>query len=278
MGSDDFAGDKKASESKLIREADTFHTTNVFRQGDILIKETGPWAASVHSLLQHLESVGFNAAPKVVETGFDAQGREKLTFILGEFIDPGPWSQEACYKIGVLLRELHQATQSYSPPKDAMWQEWFGRHLGDPTVFGHCDFASWNIVSRKGLPIALIDWEYAGPVDPLVELAQACWLNAKLHDDIVAEIEDLPSVSVRGEHLKAILDGYMLSSSQRADFVTKIIEFVVHATANEANVAKLRIDTPLTQIDKQVPWALAWRARAAAWLLANQQTLQKAIN
>jgi len=33
--------------------------------------------------------------------------------------------------------------------------------------------------------VALIDGELAGPVDPLVELAQACWLNAKLDDDVV---------------------------------------------------------------------------------------------
>jgi len=30
------------------------------------------------------------------------------------------------------------------------------------------------------MPVALIDWEFAGPAEPLVELAQTCWLNAKL--------------------------------------------------------------------------------------------------
>jgi aminoglycoside phosphotransferase (APT) family kinase protein len=35
-------------------------------------------------------------------------------------------------------------------------------------------------------PVAFINWETAGPVDPLVELAQLTWLNAKLHDDILA--------------------------------------------------------------------------------------------
>mgnify|MGYP000462372643 CR=1 FL=1 len=60
------------------------------------------------------------------------------------------------------------------------------------------------------MPYALIDWEYAGPVDPLVELAQACWLNAKLHDDVVAEIEGLPSLAEHAQQLRAILDGYEL--------------------------------------------------------------------
>jgi hypothetical protein len=39
-------------------------------------------------------------------------------------------------------------------------------------VIGHCEVASWNVVARDGLPIALIDRETAGPVDPLAELAQ----------------------------------------------------------------------------------------------------------
>jgi hypothetical protein len=42
--------------------------------------------------------------------------------------------------------------------------------------------------------VALIDWEWAGPVDPRIELAEVCWANAGLHDDIVAEREGLPSL------------------------------------------------------------------------------------
>jgi aminoglycoside phosphotransferase (APT) family kinase protein len=65
---------------------------------------------------------------------------------------------------------------------------WFGRALGGAErVIGHYDVAPWNIVARGGRAEALIDSDRAGPVDPLVELAQACWLNAKLHDDLVAE-------------------------------------------------------------------------------------------
>ena len=41
------------------------------------------------------------------------------------------------------------------------------------------DNAPWNIVARDGMPVAFIDWETAGPVDPLVELAQLAWLNAQ---------------------------------------------------------------------------------------------------
>jgi hypothetical protein len=53
--------------------------TAVSRYGKVVIRETGPWARSVHSLLLHLQEVGFAGAPRVVGDGFDGQGREILT-------------------------------------------------------------------------------------------------------------------------------------------------------------------------------------------------------
>jgi hypothetical protein len=55
---------------------------------------------------------------------------------------------------------LHRATASFRPPPGALWFPWHGRDLGGPgIVIGHCDAAPWNIVARRGLPVALIDWE-----------------------------------------------------------------------------------------------------------------------
>ena len=172
--------------------------TTVHRRGSVVIRDTGPWTPAVHTLLRHLEDVGFTAAPRLVGAGLDQDGRETLTFIEGESTPPGPWSLEAAAALGDLLRNLHQATSTFRAPADAVWFPWHGRDLGDPgKVIGHCDVAPWNIVARDGMPVALIDWETAGPVDPLVELAQLCWLNAKLHDDIIAEREHLPPLAER---------------------------------------------------------------------------------
>jgi hypothetical protein len=51
-------------------------------------------------------------------------------------------------------------------------------------------------------------------VDPVVELAQMCWLNAKLHDDIVAKREHLPPLADRAPQLAAIVDAYGLTVRQ----------------------------------------------------------------
>ena len=263
--------------TETLQLATAFHRKAVFRRGKMLIKDADTATPAVHALLKHLEQAGFEAAPRVLGTGFDEQERETLSFIEGEFLT-GPWSLEASFEVGALLRRLHQATAHFTAPANAQWKPWFGRRLGTPSSFGHCDFAPWNIVVRNATPYALIDWEDAGPIDPLVELAQACWLNAKLHDDRVAELEGLPNVNTRAQQLRAVVEGYGLAKYERVGFVDNIAEFVIFATAAEADAANIKIDTPLDKLDAQVPWALAWRARSAAWITKNRRVLQNALS
>lgn len=248
--------------------------TPVHRRGQVVLRGAGPWTATVHTLLRHLEDAGFRGAPRVVGSGFDERGRETLSYIPGEFTQPGPWSLEGAAGVGRLLRELHDATVSYRPPPGAVWRPWFGRALGGPErIIGHCDVAPWNIVARDGLPVALIDWDVAGPVDPLVDLAQACWLNAKLHDEQVAALEGLPPIDERARQLRAIVDAYGLTAVQRRGFLDLIVEFAVHDTAEQAIEVNVQPDSP----GPGPLWGLAWRARSAAWMLRNRRTLENAL-
>ena len=84
----------------------------VYRRGDVVVRECGPWAATVHSLLRHLEEVGFRGVPRVVGTGFDPDGRETLSYIEGDFTHPGPWTLDGAAAVGQMVRELHEATAS----------------------------------------------------------------------------------------------------------------------------------------------------------------------
>ncbi|MDR2983541.1 MAG: aminoglycoside phosphotransferase family protein, partial [Nocardiopsaceae bacterium] len=104
--------------------------TAVHRRGDIVLRETGPWTPAVHALLRHLESEGFAAAPRLVGSGIDVDGREVLTYIEGEFVQPGPWTVDGAVALGSMLRDLHQATNTFRPEPDAVWYPWHGRHLG----------------------------------------------------------------------------------------------------------------------------------------------------
>ena len=91
------------------------------RRGGIVARQTGPWGSTVHSLLRYLERVGFEAAPRVVGGGFDEQGREVLTYVEGDVINPRPWTNDGIARLGELLRHLHDIIRSdptKTPPGD----------------------------------------------------------------------------------------------------------------------------------------------------------------
>ena len=106
--------------------------TEVSRDGDIVYRGTGPWAPAVHALLRHLESVGFEGAPRVVGSGFDEKGREVLGYIDGDVVHPRPWGASAFAELGRLLRRLHEATSTFTLPDDAVWRRWHARAKTSP--------------------------------------------------------------------------------------------------------------------------------------------------
>lgn len=249
--------------------------TVVSRRGGTVFRKAGPWSGTVIRLLRHLREAGFEAAPRVVGTGFDALGRETVSFIEGDFVHPGPWPDEALFAIGSLLGRLHEATASFEVPEDAVWRSWFGRDLqgGSKRVIGHCDTGPWNIVARNAVPVALIDWEEAGPVDRHVELAQACWLNAQLHDDDIATRVGLASPEARARQARLLLDGYGLSHAERVGFVDVIIAFAVHDAADQAVQANVTMEST----SAEPLWAVAWRTRAASWMLRHRPMLERVL-
>jgi aminoglycoside phosphotransferase (APT) family kinase protein len=230
----------------------------------------------VHALLRYLENVGFAAAPQVIGSGFDALGRETVAYIDGSFVHPHAWPDESLVAIGHLLRALHDATAKFQAPENAVWRAWCGRELNASgrRVYGHCDLGPWNIVARLEKPVAFIDWEVAGPVDPLVEFAQACWLNVQLHDDDIAERQSLPSALTRARQMRLMADSYGLAARERALLVDTMIIYAVHDAADQAIQVPVTPDTT----DATPLWGLAWRARAAAWMLRNRLLLERALS
>jgi hypothetical protein len=251
------------------------------RRADVVYREAGQWSSTVLALLRHLEDAGFAGSPRVIGSGFAADGREMVSYLPGASPQPCAWSEDAVAGVGELLRDLHAAAATFIPPADAVWKEWFGRELpGSRPVIGHCDTGPWNIIARDGKPAALIDFEFAGPVDAVQELAQAAWLNAQLHDDDVAGRHGLPDLPARARQLRLILDGYGLPARQRCDFVDKMITFAVHSARAEAVQAGVTLQTTsaVTRTGYPFAWAIAWRVRSASWMLTNRSGLQRAIS
>jgi hypothetical protein len=247
--------------------------TTVVRQGDVVLRPVAPWTATIHALLRHLEAVGFTGAPRMVGDGYDHQGNEVVRYIEGQLVHPGAWSDDGVSRVGELLRELHDATSTFVPPEQAAWQPCYFRSTAPDAIIGHCDTGPWNIVAKEGIPVALVDWEYAGPTSRWDDIAQAAWLNAQLHDDDVAERNGLPSADARARQLRYFLEGYRMPKPDRRGFVGRMIEYAIRDSAKEASEAGVTRDSS----DIAPLWAVAWRARSAAWMIRNRSLLQGEI-
>ena len=254
--------------------------SSVIRRGDVVHRSGGSWSSSVLAFLRHLEEVGFAGSPRVVGSGFDDKGNETLTFVDGASPHPHAWSADGVWQLGSMLADLHRAAESFSPPPDAVWQDWFGRPLGDISrSFGHGDLGQWNVIARDGMPVGFIDWDTAGPCDPVWEVAQTAWLNAQLfHDELADELE-LGSARERAQRLAAFIDGYGLGRDDRAGLVDKMVEFAVRAAEHEAVEHRIRPDTTAGVADDGYPfaWGMAWRIRSAAWMLENRSLLERGL-
>ena len=155
---------------------------SVVRVGDTVRRPVRPWSAAVEALLLHLESVGFDAAPRFL--GRDDRGRQVLSYVDGEVpLPPYPaWSMtdRALHDLGRLVRRLHQATASFDVTGVSGWStEW-----GDPDggrLVCHNDLFPENVVFRDGRVVALIDFDMASPGRPFWDVAIAAQEWAPLH-------------------------------------------------------------------------------------------------
>jgi aminoglycoside phosphotransferase (APT) family kinase protein len=150
--------------------------------------------------------------------------------------------------------------------------------MSDP-VIGHCDAGPYNVVARDGCPIALVDWELAGPVDRLGDLALCGWLNAQLHEAAFSNAGDLPDVEMRAQQLRALLDGYGLESQQRSGLIGVMIEMIIRSAHDRASRFSVTPHTIMAVSPEGFPfgWDIAWRVGAANWILAHRQVLEAVI-
>ena len=92
---------------------------SVVRIGDTVRRTPSEATPAVHDLLHHLETKGFDGAPRAL--GFDEDGREVLTFIDGHVSLDDAWPDVLREDSGLvavvhLLMRFHDAIADYAPP------------------------------------------------------------------------------------------------------------------------------------------------------------------
>jgi Phosphotransferase enzyme family len=185
-----------------------FGLTGVERVGETIRRDTGPWTPAVHALLRHLESVGFEEAPRVL--GLDEHGREVLTYVEGE---EATWSDAELAAVARLVRRYHEAVASFAPPPDAAWQVMVGAPPGHEVIC-HNDLSPWNTVYRDAVPVALIDWDLAAPGSRLWDVGWAVYRYVPLFDDDSCRRLGIP-LQPRAARVRLFCDAYGLDERRR---------------------------------------------------------------
>jgi phosphotransferase family enzyme len=246
----------------------------VTRKGNIVYREAGPWTPSIQRFLRHLEKEGFAGAPRVEGSGLDAEGRETLQFVAGDIIHPAPYGEEALRAMARLLRQFHEAALTFAWDEDDNWKDWYGRSMGrKEKIIGHCDLGPWNIVCKEGNPFAFIDFEFAGPIDPFVELAQAAWLCVQFHGSDIMKTVGLPDIKTRARNLRVFADAYGMNSQDRAGLVQTMIDVAIADGAFYADEFHVEQGTK----DAAAVWGLAWRLRGADLMRIHRSLLEDAV-
>jgi hypothetical protein len=185
--------------------------SGVVRVGDTVRRPAGPWTPSVHALLAHLHTVGYQGAPRPL--GIDDQGREVLTFVPGTVAWPGGFhlldGDAPLRRAARLIRDFHDAVAGFTPPPGARWQVLTPAD-GDE-IIAHQDLAPWNLII--GDRWAFIDWDSAGPGTRLWDLAYAMHGFVPLSADPAIQRADV------GRRLRLIADAYGLDEQQRLDII-----------------------------------------------------------
>lgn len=203
------------------------------RVGDTVRRAAGPWTPSVHSLLQHLDQVGFVQAPKVL--GVDDQGREVLSFLPGHTVGASrPWpawvhSEDALVQVARWLRSYHAAVEGFVPPADAIWRE---GGLWEPgLVVGQNDAAPYNAAwDDQGHLVGFFDWDFAAPVSQEWDLAFTAFAWVPLHARHVVEAEGFTDFGDRARRLRLFLAEYGWTGEVKAFLET--VRARVLASAN----------------------------------------------
>lgn len=242
----------------------------VVRVGATVRRPLRPHSPSVGSFLLHLESVGFEGAPRFL--GTDTRGREILTYLEGDVglppFDEWVASESLLVSVAELQRELHTAARSFVEPETAMWDRANAPEPDAAAIVCHNDLCIENVVVRDGRAVGFIDFDFAAPTDRRFDIAVAArhWAPIKDPVDLTGGLVGLDQIGRFGlfcdahelgpgdrravvEHLGRFLDRALVSMRIRADAGNAIYRQVWDAGYPDQNRrARAFVDTHAAEL------------------------------
>lgn len=241
----------------------------IVRIGDTVHRPAHWWTLAVHDVLNYLESVGFDASPRVL--GFDAEGREVLTFIEGESGREG-WQKiipdDGLRKYARLLRRYHDAIAGYTPPENVEWA-YSPSTFGPADIICHGDFGPWNIAWQDDEPVGLLDWDFVLPARPEHDVFYALEYAAPFRDDETALTwHHFSIVPDRKHRVDVFLDAY----GAHFDGIVDGVAAVQRAVGNHVRYLANRGLHP--QVDWVREGALELAEQQAQWTETNRHLFE----
>lgn len=244
----------------------------VVRVGNTVRRPVRPQSSAVKAFLRHLETAGFAGAPR--HLGVDDRGREILSWIEGDVaLPPFPaWAGGEAILLGVatLQRQLHETAHDFIPPDDATWDRPNLVPPGPGAVVCHNDLCIENVVVRDGRVAAFIDFDFAAPSDPLLDIAIAArhWIPIRDPRDIDPALQGLDQPA----RFRRFCDVHGLDRERRGAVVTHLEGFLDRALASMRTRAEAGLPA----------YVQAWDAgyegqnrRSRAWLMTNRDRLTR---
>lgn len=174
---------------------------SVVRIGETVRK---PWSASTASVVAFVEALRSLGVDAPAPMGSDEHGRQVQEFAPGALaINADPLSRADLRRVGGMVRGIHDASATYVPPDDAVWETAIPAPASE--LVCHNDLAPWNLLI--GDRWMFIDWDAAAPSTRLWDLAYSA--QAFTLSDTSRE----PSLAA--DDLSAFVDGYQADANMR---------------------------------------------------------------
>lgn len=160
----------------------------MWKVGRTVRRPTGPWTPAVHEYLDWLADEGLGGIPFV--NGIDENEREIVSYIEGRGVpvDDEIVLDSVLVEAVTWLREFHDIAEDFRPDGPRRWRQTGPEpvDLKDDQIICHNDPGAYNWIIQSGRFVAMIDWDLAGPGDPVDDLAFLCWTGIPLYREIPA--------------------------------------------------------------------------------------------